>query len=103
MREASLAPLVKDLIQDSYGSNYRNDNISIMQGNWWSFWQNRNTVNTELGALRMERDERDVQMILKCLKNWTPNMWHADQPTSNIATGKIATEAMNKNILSLKE
>ena len=43
-----------------------------MQGNWWSFWQNRNTVNTELGALRMKRDERDVQMILKCLKNWTP-------------------------------
>ena len=74
MMEASLAPLVKDLIQDSYGSNYRNDNKSIMQGNWWSFWQNRNTFNTELGALRMERDERDVQMVLKCLKNWTPNM-----------------------------
>ena len=74
-----------------------------MQGNWWSFWQNRNTVNTELGALRMERDERDVQMILKCLKNWTPNMWHADQPTSNSATGKIVTETMNKNVLSLKE
>ena len=48
-------------------------------------------------------DERDVQMILKYLKNWTPNMWHSDQPVSNIATGKIATEAISKNTLSLKE
>ena len=24
---------------DSYGSNYRNRNKSIMPENWWSFWQ----------------------------------------------------------------
>ena len=30
-------------------------------------------------------------------------MWHADQPISNNATGKIATEAMSKNTLSIKE
>ena len=60
-------------------------------------------VNIELGTLRMERDERDVQMILTCLKNWTPNMWHPNQPISNIATGKIASEAMTRNTLSLKE
>ena len=30
-------------------------------------------------------------------------MWHSDQPISNIATGKIATEVMSKNTLSLKE
>ena len=39
-------------------------------------------------------------MILTCLKNWTPNTWHSDQPISNIATGKIATEAMGKNTAS---
>ena len=48
-------------------------------------------------------DERDAQMILTCLKNWTPTMQHSDQPISNIATGKIATEAMSKNTLSLKK
>ena len=51
----------------------------------------------------MERDERDAQMILTCLRKYTPNMWHADQPISNNATGKIATEAMCKNTLSIKE
>ena len=53
-------------------------------------------VNIELGALRMERDERDVQMILICLKHWTPNMLLSYQPIGNITTEKIATEAMIK-------
>ena len=44
----------------------------------------------------MERDERDVQMILICLKHWTPNMWLLYQPIGNITTEKIATEAMIK-------
>ena len=65
--------------------------------------KNRRDANIKLGALRMERDERNVQMILKCLKNWTPNMWHSHQPISNIATGKIATETISKNTLSLKD
>ena len=65
--------------------------------------KNIRDANIELGALRMERDERNVQMILKCLKNWTPNMWHSHQPISNIATGKIATETISKNTLSLKD
>ena len=67
------------------------------------FQKNTKHVTIELGALRMERDKRHVQMILACLKNWTPTMWHSDQPISNIATGKIAAEAMSKNTLSLKE
>ena len=50
----------------------------------------------------MERNERDVQMILKCIKNCTPNIWHSDQPISNTATGKTVTEVMRKNTLSLK-
>ena len=65
--------------------------------------KNTKDVNIELVTLRMERDERDVQMILKCLRNWILNMWHSDQQISNIATGKTATEAMSKNTLSLKE
>ena len=63
-------------------------------------WKNTKHVNIELGTLRKERD---VQMILKCLKNWTPNIWHSDQPISNIATGKTVREAMRENTLSLKE
>ena len=67
------------------------------------FRKNTKDVNIELVTLRMERNVRDVQMILKCLRNWILNMWHSDQPISNIATGKTATEAMSKNTLSLKE
>ena len=52
--------------------------------------KNIKEVNIELSPLRMERGERDEQMIPKCLKNWTSNMWHSDQPISNNATGKIA-------------
>ena len=51
----------------------------------------------------MERDKRDVQIIVTCQRNWTPNMWHSDQPINNIATGIITTEAMSKNTFSLKE
>ena len=36
-------------------------------------------------------------------ENWTPNMWHSNQPISNIATGKMAKETIRKKILSLKE
>ena len=51
----------------------------------------------------MERDERDVLMILSCLRNWVPNLWQPDQKITNIATGKIATEEMTKNVLSVRE
>ena len=30
-------PYWKISFDDSYGSNYRNDNQLIMQGNWWGF------------------------------------------------------------------
>ena len=58
----------------------------------------RNTkhINIELGALRTEIDERDVQMILTYLNNCTSNMCHSDQPIRNIVTRKIATESMSK-------
>ena len=49
-------------------------------------WKNTKHVNIELGVLRMERDERDIQMIVTYLKNWIPNMWHSDQPIFNIST-----------------
>ena len=35
-------------------------------------------------------------------KNWTPNIWHLDQPISNIAIRKIATETMSKKSMSIK-
>ena len=43
--------------------------------------KNTKNVNIELGALKTERYEKDVQMILTCLKNWTPNMWYLEQDT----------------------
>ena len=67
------------------------------------FERTQNMAIFNLAHEEMKRDERDLQIILTFLKNWTPNMWHSDQPISNIATGKITTEAMSKNILSLKE
>ena len=133
MAEASLFPLVEILFDDSYGLSYRNHNKPIMQRKWWSFHQNRKRgCQWEMGknspshgssagtpiwkgskehktwkywSWRIQNggDETDAQMILICLKNWTPTMQHSDQPISNIATGKIATEAMSKNTLSLKK
>ena len=50
----------------------------------------------------MEREERDVLMILSCLRNGVPNLWQPDQKITNIATGKIATEEMTKNVLSVR-
>ena len=45
----------------SHGSNVGNLNEKVRK--------NTKHVNIELGALRMERDERDVQMTLICLKH----------------------------------
>ena len=65
--------------------------------------KNTKHVNVELGKSRMERDERDVLMILSCVRNWVPNLWQPDQKITNIATRKIATEEMTKNALSVRK
>ena len=57
----------------------------------------------ELGAGRMQRDERDVCMIKSCLERRLSDMWDPTKRITNLATGVTADEEMTRDTLDIKE
>ena len=59
-------------------------------------------THVDLGAGRIERDERDVTNIKTCIEAWLPDLWKNEHPITNFATGEIATAEMKADIIDLK-